>query len=98
MKDKNMSAARILGFAFAFGIPGLLAVDGAVTRQFSGLDAEISRLQKKQGVVVEENRRLIARVSELSGSDRIGEIARSELGMEKAKTDDIVRVEMRERK
>jgi cell division protein FtsL len=46
--------------------------------------------------VVEENRRLIAQVSELSGSDRIGETARSELGMEKAKTDDIVRVEMRE--
>jgi cell division protein FtsL len=53
-------------------------------------------LQKKQSIVVEENRRLIARVSELSGSDRIGEIARTELGMEKAKTDDIVRVEMRE--
>jgi cell division protein FtsL len=92
---KQVVVARIVGFAFALGIPALLAVDGAVTRRFSGLDAAIGVMQKQQTALVEENRSLIAKISELSGSDRIGEIATEELGMEKAKTADIVRIELK---
>ena len=51
-------------------------------------------LEKKQEQLVEENKKLISDISLLSSTDRIEKIATEELGMHKAETSDIVRVQM----
>ena len=44
--------------------------------------------------MIEQNKKLIGDISLLSSTDRIERIATDELGMHKAETEDIVRVEM----
>ncbi|MDR3284592.1 MAG: septum formation initiator family protein [Treponema sp.] len=95
MKNKQAFLVRLTGFILAACIPALLALAGIQARRFSELEAEISRLEKTQAELVEENRRLITDISILSGSDRIETIAIEELGMRKAETGEIVRVEMK---
>ena len=56
---------------------------------------EIKSLEKKQIELVEQNRKLISDISVLSSSERIEKIAEGELGMRKANTEDIVRVEIK---
>ena len=55
---------------------------------------EIVELERKQEKLIEENKRLVSDIAVLSSSDRIEKIAVEELGMHKAETEDIVRVEM----
>ena len=52
-------------------------------------------MEKKQIELVEQNRKLISDISVLSSSERIEKIAEGELGMRKANTEDIVRVEIK---
>lgn len=52
-------------------------------------------LEKKQEKLIAENKKLITDISVLSSSDRIETIAENDLGMRKAETEEIVRVEMR---
>ena len=44
--------------------------------------------------MIEENKRLVADISELAKPERIEKIAIEELGMHKAESEDVVRVEM----
>lgn len=58
------------------------------------LRREIARLEKEQERLIEENKRLVADISELAKPERIEKIAIDELGMHKAESEDVVRVEM----
>ena len=44
--------------------------------------------------LIEENKKLVSDISQLSSAERIERIAVEELGMHKAEAEDIVRVEM----
>ena len=50
--------------------------------------------EKKQERLIEQNKKLVSDISLLSSTDRIKRIATDELGMHKAETKDIVRVDM----
>ena len=58
------------------------------------VQSEVKALEQKQMELVEENKRLITDISLLSSGERIGKIAEEELGMHKAESEEIVRVEM----
>ena len=79
----------------ALSIPLLLIAGGMQARKYEDLSDEVSALEKKQEALVEENKKLVTDISLLASTERIEKIAENELGMHKAQTDDIVRVEMK---
>ncbi len=85
---------RTLVCLFASSIPLLLIGYGFQTRRYSELSREIARLEKTQQELIEQNKRLVGDISILSSTDEIERKAVEELGMHKAETEDIVRVEM----
>lgn len=80
----------------ALCIPGLLVFNAIQARKYAELEQQVLDLEKKQSDLVEENKKLITDISILSRTDRIERIAEEELGMRKAETEEILRVEMKE--
>lgn len=85
---------KVITFVLAALIPLLLITYGIQTKRYADLSREINELEKKQERLIEQNKKLISDISLLSSTDRIERIATDELGMHKAETEDIVRVEM----
>lgn len=83
-----------LTYFFAVFTPLLLIFEAYEAHKYTKLQEEVEQLEKKQVELVEKNRLLISEISLLSSSDRIEKIAENELGMHRAKTEDIVRVEL----
>ena len=79
---------------FVLAIPFVLCLYAAQARRYTALTAEIRELERKQEKLIEENKKLVSDIAVLSSADRIEKIAVEELGMHKAETEDIVRVEM----
>ncbi len=85
---------KIFVCAIAAMIPLLLILYGFQTKRYSELSKEVSRLERTQEELVEQNKKLVGDISLLSSTDEIEKKAVEELGMHKAETEDIVRVEM----
>ena len=79
---------------FALSIPVMLALYAIQAKKYTDLTKEIVELENKQEKLIEENKKLVSDIAVLSSADRIEKIAVEELGMHKAETEDIVRVEM----
>lgn len=79
---------------FVLAIPAVLCLYAAQSRRYTELTSEIKELERKQEKLIEENKKLVSDIAVLSSADRIEKIAVEELGMHKAETEDIVRVEM----
>ncbi len=94
MKKKNFISS-VLVYFIALLIPLLLVLQTIQVHKYKTLQSEVKELERKQVELVEENRKLISDISVLSSSDRIEKIAEEELGMHKADTEDIVRVEIK---
>ncbi|MCR5046193.1 MAG: cell division protein FtsL [Treponema sp.] len=86
---------KLLVIACAVLVPLLFALNAVQADRYMRAQDEIRALEKKQVELVEENKRLITDISLLSSGERIGKIAEEELGMRKAESEEIVRVEMR---
>ena len=84
----------VLTYFFVAAIPLLLIFEVYEAHKYTMLQEEVSELEKKQVELVEKNRQLISEISVLSSSERIEKIAETDLGMHRAKTEDIVRVEL----
>lgn len=95
VKKSGSFFAIVLVSLFALSIPGLLILNGLQSRKYTDLKDEILTLEKKEEKLIEENKKLITDISVLSSSQRIEEIAQNELGMRKAESDEIVRVDMK---
>ena len=95
MKIRHDTRLRFVAYASVLLIPLLLALDAFQAHRYARLKSELARLEARQVEIVEQNRRLISDISLLSSSDRIGRIAEEELGMHKAESEDIVRVEIK---
>lgn len=95
MKIRHDTRLRFVAYASVLLIPLLLALDAFQAHRYARLKNELARLEARQVEIVEQNRRLISDISLLSSSDRIGRIAEEELGMHKAESEDIVRVEIK---
>lgn len=85
-------------FAILAGIliPGLLILNAIQAKRYADLEDEVYSLERKQEKLVEENKKLITEIGILSSSDRIESIAEDELGMRKAESEEIIRVEMKD--
>ena len=84
----------ILICVLALSIPAMLTLYALQTKKYTDLTKEIAELEVKQEKLIEENKKLVSDISQLSSAERIERIAVEELGMHKAETEDIVRVEM----
>jgi cell division protein FtsL len=95
MKNGKELRIRILVCLAAFAIPALLVLDTMQARRYAKLENQVKDLEQQQTQLVEENKKLVTDISVLTSSDRIEKIAGEELGMHKAKTDEIIRVEIK---
>ena len=95
MKKKGSVKNMLFMYAAAVLIPLLLVIDAIQASRYKKLEREVASLENKQVELVEENRKLISDISMLSSSDRIEQLAENELGMHKAESDEIVRVEIK---
>ena len=93
-EDVKNTMRQSLVILLALFIPLLLAAYGVQTKRYADLYNEVMALERKQEELIEQNKRLVSDISLLSGSDRIEKIASEELGMHKAESGDIVRIEM----
>lgn len=84
----------ILIVLFTVSIPFMLGVFAFQAKRYTDLTKEVQDLESKQEKLIEENKRLVSEISVLSSAERIERIAVEELGMHKAESDDIIRVEM----
>lgn len=98
MKKCAKVLQKIFYILVAILIPGLLILNAMQAERYMKVEREIKELEKKQVSLVEENKKLITDISLLSSSQRIGQIAENDLGMHKAESDEVVRVEMRKNK
>ena len=89
MKKNGFKAGLFICLATVL-IPVLLVFQTVQSYRYKKLRAEIKQLE-----LVEQNRKLISDISVLSSSERIEKIAEGDLGMHKAGTEDIVRVEIK---
>jgi len=79
---------------FAASIPALLALYAVQAKKYTDLTKEVAELEVKQEKLIEENKKLVSDISQLSSAERIERIAVEELGMHKTEAEDIIRVEM----
>lgn len=85
---------KILICVIAALIPLLLIFYGFQTKRYAELSREVKNLEKTQEELIEQNKKLVGDISLISSTDVIEKKAVEELGMHKAETEDIVRVEM----
>lgn len=78
----------------ALAIPLMLFLYALEAKKYTTLKKEVTELESKQEKLIEENKKLVSDIAVLSSADRIEKIAVEELGMHKAESEDIVRVEM----
>ena len=93
IKFKDFIKAIILCILTA-SIAILMFLYAMQAKKYTDLSNEIEELENKQAKLIEENKRLISDISILTSAERIEKIATEELGMHKAESDDIIRVEM----
>lgn len=99
MKQGISSIFKTMGlFSLALSIPGLLILNAVQSKKFKEQEDSVLELEEKQSEFVEQNKKLITEIGVLSSSDRIEKVAENELGMRKAESNEIVRVEMRNKK
>ncbi len=95
MKDRTKETwTRILSLLIAVCIPLVLLLYAFQVKKYTELSKELSILEERQEKLIEENKKLVSDISLLSSSTRIEKIAVEELGMHKAESADIVRVDM----
>lgn len=96
--ERNMklhdNGSVFLSLLCAVAVPLLFAGYGVQSRRFSDVSQQITVLEKKQERLIEENKKCVSEISALCATSRIEELAVDTLGMHKASSADIVRVEM----
>ena len=86
--------SKIIICIFVLSIPLMLCLYAMKAREYTELTKNIEELEAKEEKLIQENKKLINDIAILTSAERIEKIAVDELGMHKAESDDIVRVEM----
>jgi len=94
MKSIKNILRNTIVFMLALSIPALLALDSIESRRYTSLNNEVSKIERQQEILIETNKRLITDIGLLSSSARIEKIAIEKLGMHKAASDEIVRIDI----
>ncbi len=82
-------------YLLALLIPLLLCFDSFQSHRYADLQKEVKKLEASESALIENNKNLVADISLLSSAERIESFAINELGMRKAGSDEIVRVEVK---
>lgn len=93
-KHRKRFVRELLICVCAGCIPGMLALSVMQSHRFSLLTEEITALEQRQSDLFEDNQRLISGISILGSSDRIERISRDQLGMKKAQSEHMLRIEI----
>jgi hypothetical protein len=89
-----MNAKKIAMFAAILSVPLLLGLNVAQAYRYTALKSRIEGLETEQKAWVENNKRLLTAIQALEAPERVEKLAQDSLGLEKAKTQDILRVEL----
>lgn len=92
---KNKNLTDVVVVILALCIPALMILAGIQTHRYTVLERRVEELNESQYEIIEESRRLVSDISVLANSDRIEQIATEELGMRKAESEEIIRVEIK---
>ena len=93
--NKIASFFKVFGICLlAASVPAMLILYELQAKKYRDLTKEVIELERKQEKLIEENKRIVSEISDLTNAERIEKIAVEELGMHKAEAEDIVRVEM----
>ncbi len=84
--------AAFLGAALS--VPLLLALNVVQAYRYTALKSQLEGLEAEQREWVENNKRLITALSALESPQRIEKLANGALGLKKAGTEDILRVDV----
>lgn len=85
---------RIAILLLVMTVPLMLFFYAYQAKKYTDLNKQIVELENKQEKLIEENKKLVSDLSVLTSADRIEKFAVEELGMHKAETEDIVRIEV----
>lgn len=97
MSAKMSHVFRVIGLCIvALLIPVMLIINAIQARKYTDLRQQVIELESKQSELIEENKKLITDISILSSADRIEQLVQENLGMRKAETDEIIRVEIKD--
>ena len=80
---KTMIKKYLILYFFAFTIPLFLGILVWQSNRFQSLEKEMVRLEQTQKEWVESNKKLIAGIAENSSAQRIDDIARNQLDLQK---------------
>lgn len=95
-KEKvNQTKKSIPLYIIALLVPLLLCFDSFQSDRYISLVKEVKNMESVEAGLIEENKNIAAEISLLSSSERIEYIAVNELGMRKAGSEEIVRVEVK---
>jgi cell division protein FtsL len=93
----NMFRRYFFLYFVVLTIPMFLGITAWQSIRYSRLDREVRRLEAVQEDWVESNKRLIAGIAVLSSSERIGSIARYDLGLVEIQPEDVLQVRIKKR-
>jgi len=85
-------------YLMAFTIPLFLGLLVWQSNRYQNLNKELSSLEKTQEEWVESNKRLIASIAEYSSPQRIGDIAKNRLNLQKIRPESLLQVKISEGK
>jgi len=81
-------------YLMAFTIPLFLGLLVWQSNRYQNLKRELARLEKTQEEWVESNKRLIAGIAEYSSPQRIGDIAKNQLNLQKIRPEYTLQVKI----
>lgn len=73
-------------------VPVLLFANVFQAYRYTRLEQRLRVLERDQSALIEENKRAILAITVLSGPDRVGDLARGELGLERIEPDQVIRL------
>ncbi|MDR1930706.1 MAG: septum formation initiator family protein [Treponema sp.] len=79
-------------YLLVLSIPVLFGAAVMQSARYADLERELQNYEKIQQEWVENNKRLIAGIAVLSSPDRIEDIARDELGLEKKRPEEVLQI------
>ncbi|GMO46656.1 MAG: hypothetical protein Ta2B_28330 [Termitinemataceae bacterium] len=88
---------RILLYAMVLSVPLALGATAFQSARFSSLQKDVKSLDEQQDEWVENNKRLITDISVLSSSARIEKIAKTNLGLEKKRPEEVSQIIIEDR-
>ncbi len=86
---------NVMAVVMTLAIPFFLFLTVWQTGRYAEIDSELRSLDMEQQALVNQNKRLISALTVLSVPERIERVATEELYMRKARSDEIMRIELK---